>query len=260
MTNRDLDDPRVWQLDTYVVPPGSLRCRAVVIDGPEGHHAIRVARVREGDFVRLIDGRGSEAIARVERTSSSSIEADILDARTRSRDEGVRLTVAQSLLKGRSFDEIVRRCAELGVAAIVPLVTERTAAGVDGRVDAKRIERWEGIAAAAVKQSRGVFLPRIEAARNLSEIGALARGSDLALVAWEEEGAASLRETLRGARGARTAVLVVGPEGGLTPAEIAALAGHGARSVSVGRRILKADWAAAAIAAMIAYEVGELLP
>ena len=257
--NIGLDDPGTWRLDTFRVPSGSLDGATAVVDGPEGHHAVDVVRVRGGDLVRLIDGDGIEAVARVASAERSEARVEILESRSHSRADGVELTVVQGLLKGRAFDEVVRRCSELGVAEIVPAVTERAIGRLPEGGERSRSERWSSIALAATKQSRGVFVPRIGEVRTLPEAAALVRNSDRALVAWEEEAGATLREALAGERPG-SLLLFVGPEGGLSEGEVGSLTEAGAAPVTVGRRVLRADWAAAAIAGMISHEVRGLLP
>ncbi len=259
MAERQLSDPGTWRMDTFRVPPGSLVGRATVIDGPEGHHAIDVVRVRPGDFVRLIDGEGAEAIARVDAAAHSEAALSITEIRTHERRSGVELTVVQALLKGRAFDEVVRRCSELGVTEIVPVLTARTIGKLPAGAEDARLARWEAVALAAVKQSRGVFVPRIGAVRDLAAIGGLVAEHDRALVAWEEEAEADLRSAL-GTPAPQRILLVVGPEGGLASDEVEGLVAAGALTVTAGRRVLRADWAGTAVAAMISCEVGGLLP
>jgi len=256
---RQFEEPGEWRLDTFLVEPGALNGAAVTLGGSEGHHAVDVVRVRPGDLVRLIDGAGAEAVARVERTGRSEATLALVDRREHERSAGVELTVAQAILKGRSFDEVVRRCSEVGVAAIVPTVTERAVGRLSTRSEAAKRARWESVALSAVKQSRGVFVPRIGGVARIGDVCALVREHDRALVAWEEETAVGLAEAL-GTPPPRRVLLVVGPEGGLAAGEVSRLAEAGAVSVTVGRRVLRADWAAAAISALISYECGGLLP
>jgi 16S rRNA (uracil1498-N3)-methyltransferase len=260
LTDRSLDDASVWRLDTFSVPPGALGDRAVVLEGPEAHHAVHVVRAGPGDVVRLIDGEGVEAVGRIDRVDASRAWLSILEARTHRREDGVELVLVQALLKGRAFSEVVRRSTEAGVAAIVPVTTERTVGRIRAGRQGERDERWRSVAWSALKQSRGVFLPSIGRVRQLGEVGPLAAESDLALVAWEEEQAASVAERLGEASDARKILLVVGPEGGLSPSELDLLVAAGIRPVSLGRRILRADWAGPAAAAMVASHVGGLFP
>jgi 16S rRNA (uracil1498-N3)-methyltransferase len=253
-----LDDRSLWRLDTFLLPPGRLSGGDVVVDGPEGHHAVHVLRVRPGTLVRVIDGEGVEAIGRVARVASGSADVEIIESRSHARSEGASLTIAQGLLKDRGFDEVVRRCTELGVAEIVPLLTARVQVRSGGA--GARTERWRAVAGAALKQSRGVFAPRIHEPQTLEELIGRLRAGGGTYVAWEEEQSLSLRDALRQDGAPRLIVGVVGPEGGLAAAEVRALEGAGGRVVSLGRRILRADWAAAAVAAAVAHETGGLLP
>lgn len=259
MTERMVNDPVDWRLNTFRVPPGRLDDRQVKIEGAEGHHAVSVMRVSAGERVRLIDGEGAEAVGSVVSIASSSATVDVEEVRTHRRADGVELTVAQGLLKGRAFDEVVRRCSEVGVSEILPLATTRSVGRIAPDAWPTRRDRWEAVALAATKQSRGVFVPRIGPVTTPEHLGDLVPGFGAAIVAWEEESGGGLTEVIAG-RSSDRLLLVVGPEGGLEPAEVSALVGRGALSVGLGRRILKADWAAAATAAVIGSEVGGLLP
>lgn len=268
-----LESNSIWRLTTFHVPPGSIGDDEIVIDGTEGRHAAVVLRVHTGEEIRVMDGEGAEALAVVAESGGGVVRASVTEIRQYSRSDGNELTVAQALLKGRTFDEVVRRCSELGVGRIIPLNTERSIGRVPADALESRLERWRGIAQAAVKQSRGVFLPIIEPPREIAQLEPTIREASLALIAWEEESAATLGDALKArAKSLREAegplrrpcqgpiVLVVGPEGGLSGDEAEILRGFGAASVSAGGRILKADWAAAAIAAMISSDIGGLLP
>jgi 16S rRNA (uracil1498-N3)-methyltransferase len=255
-----LDDASAWRLDTFLVPPRTLGDPTVVLDGAEGHHALHVVRAAEGDVVRLVDGEGVEALARIDGARASQASLSILERKTHRREEGALLTLVQALLKGSGFSEVVRRATELGVAALVPVTTERSVGRVPKGREDDRAARWLAVARSALKQCRGVYLPRIEAVRPLSAVGPFLAEAQLGLVAWEEEQVAGIREVIARAGRPRRIALVVGPEGGLSAAEIEVLASLGARPVSVGRRVLRADWAGPAAAAMVASAVGGLLP
>jgi len=259
LAERLLDDSGTWRMDTFRVKAGSLVGREAVVDGPEGHHAVDVVRVRPGDLVRLIDGEGVEAIARVDAAAHSEAALSIIELRSHERSGSVELTVVQALLKGRAFDEVVRRCSELGVAEIVPVITARTIGKISSDTEKSRLARWEAVALSAVKQSRGVFVPRLAGVSDVAAVCGLVGQYDRALVAWEEETERGLRDAL-GDPTPRRVILVVGPEGGLAADEVEALVAAGATPVSAGRRVLRADWAAAAVAAMISYELEGLLP
>ncbi len=248
-----------WKLDTYIVPAGSLAGASVSLEGAEHRHAFSAARVRVGDTVRLIDGEGAEALARVASVERSGASLDVLETATHRREDGTSLTIVQGIPKGRGFEEVVRRCAELGVATVVPVETERTVSRPRTDAGRDRLERWRAISAAAAKQSRGVFLTEVLPVTTLDEAAGLAAECDAAFVAWEE-GGTPLVEALSEAGSTRSLLVVVGPEGGLTGVEVDALRARGVLPVDLGRRILKADWAAAAVAAVVSNSLGGLLP
>jgi len=258
MTNRALDGNRAWMLPTYIVEREAIGSRRLVLTGDEGRHAARAARARPGELVRLIDGHGIEAAARV-LDAKNGLDLEIVERREHDRSEGVELVIGQALLKGRGFDEPARRLAELGVARVVPLLTERVVPRLDPDAVCERATRWRSVAASATKQSRGVFLTELATPATLEEFVGATRDADARLVAWEE-GGGSLRGVLDGIRAPASVACVVGPEGGLTAGEVEALERAGFVTVSLGRRILRADWAAAAVAAHVSLEVGGLLP
>ena len=256
MTVPTLGDRSLWRTVTFVTPPGALGARAVELSGPEGHHAVDVARLRAGDLVRLIDGEGAEALGRVTQAGRGRAVAELLDRREHARSAHPFVTVFQALLKGRGMDEVVRRCSELGVSAVVPTTCRRVVAR--GLPAAAKLARWRDVARAATKQSRGVFVPRILDPVGLADIPDCLDGAGL--VAWEEESSRSLSDVVRSLDRPRAIGLVVGPEGGLSGDEVRLLSDRGLAPVHVGRRIMRADWAAAAIASMLSYELGGLLP
>ncbi len=258
MSGSGLENRASWTLPTYIVEPGRLALDRFVLAGDEGRHASRAARARPGELVRLIDGEGTEAAARVVG-SGAGLELEIVERREHSRTEGVELVVGQALLKGRDFDEPVRRLAELGAALVVPLLTERVVPRVDPSALAERSDRWRAVAAAAVKQSRGVFLTAIGEPMPMEDFVETTSGAAARFVAWEE-GGVDVRRVLGDVGPPDSVACVIGPEGGLSAGEVALLTEAGFTPVDLGRRILKADWAAAAAAAVVAHEVGGLLP
>jgi 16S rRNA (uracil1498-N3)-methyltransferase len=255
---RTLDDPSTWRLDTYFVPEDAGGGPRVRLRGPEARHAVSAARTRPGDAVRLIDGCGWEALALIESIGRDEATLTVIDSRVHDASDGVALTLVQAMPKGRAFSEIVRRAAELGVAAVVPVTSERTVVRPSTDGAEARLGRWRSVALAATKQSRGVFATRVEPVIALRDAGPLVSSFDRAIVAWEQGGVA-LRHVLAGPR-PRTMVVVVGAEGGLSAAEVGGLGALGAVAVGLGRRVLRADWAGAAISAAISFSFGGLLP
>jgi 16S rRNA (uracil1498-N3)-methyltransferase len=243
----------------YVVEPGVAAAAAagelVGLEGPEGRHAVSVARVRVGERIDLGDGRGT-----VLRTVVESVAGrDTLHARVLARDEvpepQPRLVVVQAIPKGDRAEAAVETMTEVGVDVIVPWQAERCIA----RWTAERAERsrakWQGAARAAGKQSRRARFPKVAPLARTGDVVALVAASSAAAVLHEEAEA-----PLVGLVGpcVGDVVLVVGPEGGLTEDEVALLAGAGAVPARMGRTVLRSSTAGTVGAALVLAGTGRL--
>jgi 16S rRNA (uracil1498-N3)-methyltransferase len=231
----------------FLVEPAQVRDGRIVLEGPEAHHLSRVRRHRVGDQVQVLDGSGRRYRVMVE-----AIGPDRVDGRILGYEEDVeaacQLVLAPALIKGQRFDWIVEKATELGVAHLCPVVAARS---VPTGGSADRFERWQRLARAAAKQSGRPRLPDIEAPAPLPQVLERLSGQcDLFLVA--EPQAAPL--DLAGQRLERVGLLI-GPEGGFAAEEATLVAAAGGRAFSWGQRILRADTAAVALAAVVLHEI-----
>jgi len=152
----------------------------------------------------------------------------------------------------------VEKAVEIGVEAILPVMTERTVVRWDEAKRAERGERWRRVARAAAKQSQRVFVPQVADPTELSDVLASIAEYDATIVLWEEYGGVGLREVMESLSlgpDPHIAVLV-GPEGGLTEDEVRVLEDKGARIASLGGNILRSETAGIVAAALCVYELG----
>src|SRR5262245_27643468 len=218
------------------------------------HQARDVLRLGVGGTLRLLDGAGGEYPAQVIEVSRKRVLV-----RLGAREEGlpdppVRVTLCLGMLKAAKFEVALQKCTELGVAAFIPLLTERAVR--DEASEAKR-RRWRGILAEAVEQCGGSHMPDLLAPQSLSQaLARLLRGG-IALFPWEETREPSLRAALENAVTQAGSVelvsevrLFIGPEGGFSPAEAELAERHGARLVTLGQRILRTETAAIVASAL----------
>jgi len=223
------------------------------ITGDEFHHLSRVLRLRIGDEVSVFDGRGSGCRAAIESMARGTAVVLLGEHEDGAVEPSTRVTLYQAIPHGERMDWIVEKSTELGVAAIVPVVTER---GVvrPGHKDWNRLMRWQRIALSAAKQSGRLVVPPI--AEPLDLATALEAPSQHARVIFQIGGAEPLA-ILR--KGAGTAIhLLVGPEGGFTEPEIQAARAAGWTAAGMGRRILRTDTAAAVAVALALAAAGEM--
>jgi len=213
----------------------------IVISGDEARHAIKVLRLRPGERITVSDGAGA-VVEAVVRSLDGAVEAEVEDRRVVSAPRPT-ITIHQALMKGDRMDDMIERSVELGVARIVPFLAERTIVRWDEAKRVKSHTRWTEIARAAAKQSRSPWLTVVDP---------LADAAPREGIVLHEEATTLLRDVLPD-EAPEVIDLVIGPEGGLTPAEI-----EGARTVSLGPHVLRSDFAGPVAAAIVSFVYGSL--
>jgi 16S rRNA (uracil1498-N3)-methyltransferase len=204
----------------------------VSIRGREFHHGAKVRRVRAGEEIEIVDSGGAAWEAAVVAVTGSEIIARA-GALLPSRESPLEITLAQALIRPEKFELVIQKATELGVVRIIPLLSERIELPLE-RVLGK-IERWQRIAEEAVKQSGRTRTPAIESPLKLSEILAR-RGLTILFDADTPPG--ELPPQCEGV------TLLVGPEGGLSPAEVELCLAAGSVVARLGPRRLRAETAA----------------
>lgn len=218
----------------------------VVLPAASAHHLIHVLRVRAGETVVMFDGRGSEYDAVVQRIDKSGVTLQVGESRAVDRESALEVTLAQGISSGERMDYTVQKAVELGVTEIQPLATERSVVRLDSARATKRVAHWQAIVAAACEQCGRNVVPAVLPVAALSTwLAASADGVRLTLAPGAQMKLADLEKP-----GSRV-MLLVGPEGGLSPRERSDAEAAGFRSVNLGPRILRTETAAlAALAAM----------
>jgi 16S rRNA (uracil1498-N3)-methyltransferase len=209
----------------------------------EWHHATHVLRVKDGDTVNVFDGRGHEAQCRVEAAGKLTIRSQSTSALL-----PCRITLAQAIPK-KNMDLIVQKATELGVAAIVPLISERTVKRPDAAPD-----RWLEIALESCKQCGNNWLPEIDKPRPARAFLEAPGTFDLKLIASLQSDAKPLKVILGTFRPA-TVLVVVGPEGDFTPAELATAKSAGCLPLSLGPLVLRSETAAMYVLSILHHEL-----
>ena len=222
------------------------------ITGDDAHHISRVLRMKAGDALSLCDGAGNEYDAVITSISQDAVSCTVGERHASEAESPVRVTLFQCLPKTGKMELIVQKCTELGVFAVAPVVSARCVV-VPGKDYDKKRERYNRVALEAAKQSRRGMIPSVLPLVELKKIDV--KSFDLFLVAYEDETAVSLKQALRAAKSAQTIALLIGPEGGLEEGEVASLVAAGAKSVSLGKRILRTETAGMAMLAQTLYEV-----
>lgn len=232
---------------------------AIALPPDEAHHAARVLRLRAGDRIIACDGSGREFITELTEVAPNRVAGRVEQAQSGACEPPLHLTLVQGIPKGDKMEMVIQKGTEVGVSEFVPLITARTQVALDARKALNRTERWRRVALEAAKQCGRAVLPQVRPPQTLREFAARWPG-DLLLVPWEEAGAeVAAGYVLRALpREVDRVAVVIGPEGGLEAAEVAALTEVGGRTVSLGPRILRTETAGMVVAALIMYELGDM--
>lgn len=230
-----------------------------VLDRNESHHALDVLRLKEGDRITVFDGEGHEANARIASTSKGAAFLS-LDTKSSAAILPCQLTLAQAVPKGKTMDLIIQKAVELGASHISPLISERTIVQVDTKDTEKKCRRWRETALEACKQCGQNRLPGIDVPLSPAQFFERLDKPELLLIASLQPDAKPIKEVLaadlqeRG-RPPKSAVVLIGPEGDFTPAELAMAKSHGCLPITLGPIILRSETAAIYCLSVLAHEL-----
>jgi len=217
---------------------------ALTLSGEQAHHCVRVLRLGRGDEIELFDGCGEAIRCRIEAATGRMVRLVALQ-RCSSPPLPCRITLAMAVIK-KHFDFIVQKATELGVAAIIPLISERTI------VRADKTLRWTEMAVEACKQCGNNWLPLIAPTQRLEDFLCAPSHFDLMLVAALQPDARPAKTVIRSAR---SVCVLIGPEGDFTPTEYAAIRAAGFRPITLGPLVLRADTAALYTLSVVHHEL-----
>lgn len=241
----------------FFVTPQQLDSPLVHIEGGDVRHISRVLRLGPGDEILLLDGCGRAARARIESVHKDVVTCSILEYTAVSGEPPLRVILLQALPKGDKLEQIIQKAVELGVSEVWPVQTGRCVVQLAGEKAAARQSRWQRVACEAAKQCRRPVVPRVKLPLLWEEALTALPAGRLLLLPWEEETGAGLKNVLAGAPPA-TVVVAVGPEGGWEPREVELARTYGARTVSLGPRILRTETAGPAVLAALMFYWGDL--
>jgi 16S rRNA (uracil1498-N3)-methyltransferase len=218
-----------------------------VVELPDAaaHHATRVVRLGAGDALTLFAGTGGECAATITRIDKRGVAVRIDGFVPVERESALRVTLAQGIAANDAMDYAIRKATELGVTAIQPLVTARSAPLPPGERGDRRLAHWRQVVIAACEQCGRNRLPEVLAPRPLAAWLPAWRGGGIVLAPGAGHGLAALPAP------AAPIALLIGPEGGLAADEVAAALRAGLTAVELGPRVLRSETAAiAALAAL----------
>ncbi|MFW0775760.1 16S rRNA (uracil(1498)-N(3))-methyltransferase [Paenarthrobacter nitroguajacolicus] len=227
------------------VIPGST----FVLEGPEARHAVTVKRLSAGEPVDIADGAGVRLIGTVVDAGSGTLTVMASDVLLEHQPD-VRMVLVQALAKGDRDELAIETATELGIDAVIPWQSERAIVRWKGERSAKAHAKWQSVVTAAAKQARRAWIPEVRSIVDTAALAKAVAGADLAIIL-HEDAKNPLRTVLEGwealpyaaAGTPREVLLIVGPEGGISPREVTRLSDAGAVTALLGHHVLRSSTA-----------------
>ena len=243
----------------FYISPERWSLKPLMLDDSEGHHCVDVLRLGVGSRVVVFNGRGSQITAEITAIEKGKVYLKELIA---AKAEPLRcaVTLAQAIPKGKNMDLILQKATELGVAKIVPLISDRTVVHLEEEESNKKQEKWKQVTIEAAKQSGQDWLPEIAGPITPKQFFAEFDHSELSLIASLQNDARSFKRVLANfqeqhGRRAKSVLILIGPEGDFTPAETSWAKSAGCIPVSLGPIVLRTETAAIYSLSVLAYEL-----
>ena len=259
-------------MSKFFVDPSAVSGAHIYLENKDDlHHLRKVLRARPGMELDISDGDCWEYKTCLEELTEDCATLKILDKQKFATEPATRVTLYQGVPKASKMETVIQKTVEMGVDTIVPVFMERTVVVEKGNFG-KKLERWNKIAAEAVKQCKRGIIPHVTESYDVDEMLAELPNYDLIICPYENEDGLTMKDFLRtapppaavqpgrestgrtGPQALRVA-LIIGPEGGFSEGEIEKLKAAGAATVTLGKTILRTETAGLAALAMIMYEL-----
>ena len=231
--------------------------KSLVVEGGEARHMVKVLRMSSGDRCIITDKEGNSFKTIIKEINSGKVILDIEEQCGLIPNSPVKIFLCQSILKGKSMDLVVEKASELGAYCLIPVISSRTVAIPADHE--KKITRWNSIAVSSVKQSSRPVAIKISDFISFEKMlyGLGKNERSLFIIAWEDEKDTYIKTVLQKTSFIESVYIMIGPEGGFSEEEVFLAREFGFTSVSLGRRVLKAETAAIAMLSLLQYELGD---
>lgn len=237
---------------SFLFPEATVAADSLTLDARESHHLVRVFRAKVGETVEVLDGQGARYLGRIAEANGKAVRVEV-DSVERAPLQAPRVTLLQSMPKGKTMDLILRMATEIGAARVQPVFTAQGDVQMKGERMLSKVDKWRLTMIESCKQCGLSYLPELDTPLALStwlENHPSSEGT-LRIVASLEAGSRPLREVLDTAGNLDEVVVAVGPEGDFTAQEYAALGDAGFLPVRLGANVLRAETAAAYILSVV---------
>lgn len=245
----------------FFVNENQIENKQISINENDVNHIKNVLRLNIGEKIEVsILDKGESFICRIKGFEGNCVSCEIEEKIEDKVETNIHLNIIQGLPKSDKMELIIQKCTELGVKEITPIALNRSIVKLEGKDEAKKIERWQKISEVAAKQSKRDIVPKVNKVIKLSNLMELVKEYDIIIVAYEEEKQNSIKQELQNLNKKENLkiAIVVGPEGGFEKEEVDYLKELGAKIVTLGKRILRTETAPIVMTSVIMYELNEM--
>jgi len=238
-------------LPHFYINPSQIANGRFTLSGDEAHHLLRVLRVKPGEHIALFDGEGRQYSALIERADSRSIEG-IIESQITALPPLINVHLYCCVPKGGRFDWLVEKCAEIGVSAITPIISGRSAF-VD--ITDEKINRWRRLSLSAGKQCGRAQIMPINSCLNFNDALRLLPPASIGLLPWEGEESTAINDT--SVKAGSLVAVFIGPEGGFSTQEVDSARYANVLPVTLGQSILRVETAAIIASVIVLNAAGQ---
>ena len=239
----------------FFLTPQEIQESFMTLTGDNAAHA-KVLRLKVGDAVTVCDGNGTDYDCTISDLSNGLVSLVVHHKEPSRTESRCAVTVFMAFAKGDKLEHVIQKATELGAGEIVAYPAKRCVSTPDTKAIAKKLERWNKIAASAAEQSGRGRIPRVRAAASFAEALQQAAQAELPVCFYENENSYTFRQAIE-AQPFQTAALMTGPEGGFDPEEIRQAAQAGLKICTLGSRILRCETAPLCALSALMYATGE---
>lgn len=240
----------------FFVTPDQVQEDQIYIEGSDVNHMKNVLRMKIGEEFHVSDGNNKKYRCEISEFGDTNVCAKILEELKADTELPSKLYLFQGLPKGDKMELIVQKAVELGVWEIIPVSTKRAVVKLDAKKAAKKVERWNSISESGAKQSGRNVIPKVKQVMTYKEALAYAKELDVVMIPYElAEGMEDTKQFIDGIRPGQSVGIFIGPEGGFEQEEVELAISMGAKSVTLGKRILRTETAGLTVLAVLMYHL-----
>ncbi len=242
----------------FYIDKDDITNTTATLKNSDANHIKNVLRLTPKDKIELFDGSGIQYICEIIKISEKGVTVSIISRSESTSEPLIQVILAQSILKDRKMDRLVRQLTELGMTHWYPFFSNRSIPRPDEKRLEARMKRWKKIATESLKQCRRGKIPHIAPPCTMTQLLEFGKECDLKIIFWEKSAALLSPSIAKGGRDVKRILLMLGPEGGFSSEEIKKAESHGFVTASLGPRILTAETAPLAACSIIQYLFGDM--